>query len=454
MAKLRVVYRCSECATAHPKWSGRCVACAEWNTLVEDVESPADAVATLAAGMALAPRSAPTLIADVDADSGQPSPTRVEELDRVLGGGLVPGSVTLLGGEPGIGKSTLLLQVLAAAAGTTLYVTAEESAQQVRLRADRLGATGERLWLLAEMSLPAIVTAIDEIAPSLVVIDSIQTVADPQLGSPPGSIVQVRGCAHRLVQEAKVRGVPVVLVGHVTKDGGLAGPRVLEHLVDTVLSFEGDHHHALRMLRAVKHRFGSTSELGLFEMGEAGLVGIPDASSLFLADRRVGVAGSAVVPTLEGQRPLLVEVQALTNPSAGGAMARRSVQGLDPQRLSMLLAVLERRGGVSLAQHEVYASVVGGIRLTEPGADLGLCLALVSAATGTALDPGLVVCGEVGLAGEVRHVGHLGRRLSEAARLGFERALIPASAAGVESPLALDRVSTVAEALSRAGFPG
>jgi DNA repair protein RadA/Sms len=452
VAKLRIVYRCSECGAAHPKWSGRCSTCAEWNTLVEDVESPNDTVATLAAGMALAPRSAPTLISEVDSAAGRPDPTGIEEMDRVLGGGLVPGSVTLLGGEPGIGKSTLLLQVLAAARGTTLYVTAEESAQQVRLRADRLGATGPALWLLAEMSLPAIVAAIDEIGPSLVVIDSIQTVADPNLGSPPGSVVQVRGCAHRLVQEAKVRGIPMVLVGHVTKEGGLAGPRVLEHLVDTVLAFEGDHHHALRMLRAAKHRFGSTSELGLFEMTEAGLVGIPDASSLFLADRRVGSAGSVVVPTLEGHRPLLVEVQALTVASSGGAMARRSVQGLDPQRLSMLLAVLERRGGVSLAQHEVYASVVGGIRLTEPGADLGLCLALVSASTGTALDPGLVVVGEVGLAGEVRHVGHLGHRLSEAARLGFTRALVPASAPDVAAPIAVDRVATVGDALASAGL--
>lgn len=452
MAKLRVVYRCSECGAAHPKWSGRCAACSEWNTLVEDVDSPADSVASLAAGMALAPRSVPTPISQVDAAAGQPAATGVAELDRVLGGGLVPGSVTLLGGEPGIGKSTLLLQMLAATDDTTLYVTAEESAQQVRLRADRLGATRDGLWLLAEMSLPAIVAAIDDISPAAVVIDSIQTVADPQLGSPPGSIVQVRGCAHRLVQEAKVRGVPVVLVGHVTKEGGLAGPRVLEHLVDTVLSFEGDHHHALRLMRAVKHRFGSTNELGLFEMTETGLSGIPDASRLFLADRRVGVAGSAVVPTLEGQRPLLVEVQALTNAAAGAAMARRSVQGLDPQRLSMLLAVLERRGGMSLSQHEVYASVVGGIRLTEPGADLGLCLALVSAATGTALDPGLVVCGEVGLAGEVRHVGHLGHRLSEAARLGFERALVPASAPNGTAPIGVIKVATVAEALARAGL--
>ena len=364
MAKLRLIHRCTECGASHAKWSGKCLTCGAWNSLVEDVEDPNEGVVSLAAGMALVPPGEPTLIADVDATIGSPSPTNIGELDRVLGGGLVPGSVTLLGGEPGIGKSTLLLQLLAAATGTTLYVTAEESAQQVRLRASRLNALSPQLWLLPEMSLPNIITAIDSVKPQLVVVDSIQTVADPELGSTPGSVVQVRGCAHRLVQEAKRRDIPVVLVGHVTKEGGLAGPRVLEHVVDTVLSFEGDRHHALRLLRASKHRFGPTSELGLFEMTEAGLVGVPDASKLFLADRRTGVPGSVVVPTLEGQRPLLVEVQALTNPTNGGAPARRSVQGVDSARLSMLLAVLERRARISLSSHDVYASVVGGVKLT------------------------------------------------------------------------------------------
>ena len=402
--------------------------------------------------MALVPAGEPAPIDSIDASIGAPVATGIAELDRVLGGGLVPGSVTLLGGEPGIGKSTLLLQLLAAAQGKTLYVTAEESAQQVRLRAERLGALKDSLWLLPEMSLPHIVRAIDDVQPTLVVVDSIQTVADPELGSTPGSVVQVRGCAHRLVQEAKRRNLPVVLVGHVTKEGGLAGPRVLEHVVDTVLSFEGERHHALRLLRAAKHRFGPTNELGLFEMTEAGLVGVPDASSLFLADRRTGVPGSVVVPTLEGQRPLLVELQALTNPLSGGVQPRRSAQGVDHGRLSMLLAVLERRARVSLAQHEVYASVVGGIKLNEPGADLGLCLALVSAITNTPLPADLVVCGEVGLAGEVRQVGHISHRITEAARLGFTRAIVPGNSPDTSSGIKLQKVTTLSEALAAVGL--
>jgi DNA repair protein RadA/Sms len=450
VAKLKLVHRCTECGASFPKWSGKCLSCGAWNSLVEDVEGPDDR-ASLATGLALVPPGEARPIGDVDPRASDPTATGIAELDRVLGGGLVPGSVTLLGGEPGIGKSTLLLQLLACAAGPVLYVTAEESAQQVRLRADRLGAVSPELWLLPETNLPHIIAAIDKIAPRLVVIDSIQTVVDPELGSAPGSVVQVRGCAHRLVQEAKRRDLPLVMVGHVTKEGGLAGPRVLEHVVDTVLSFEGERHHSLRLLRAAKHRFGPTSELGLFEMGEQGLVGVPDASKLFLADRRTGVPGSVVVPTIEGQRPLLVELQALTNQVSGGVPPRRSAQGVDQTRLSMLLAVLERRARVSLAQHEVFASVVGGVRLTEPGADLALCLALVSAATNTPLPADLVVMGEVGLAGEVRQVGHLSRRLHEASRLGFAQALVPANAPETDAKIRVQRVSTLAEALTLAG---
>lgn len=454
MAKLKLVHRCTECGASFPKWSGKCLACGAWNSLVEDVEGPDDR-ASLATGLALVPPGEARPIGEVDPRASDPTATGIAELDRVLGGGLVPGSVTLLGGEPGIGKSTLLLQLLARAAGPVLYVTAEESAQQVRLRADRLGAVSPDLWLLPETNLPHIVAAIDKIAPRLVVIDSIQTVVDPELGSAPGSVVQVRGCAHRLVQEAKRRDLPLVMVGHVTKEGGLAGPRVLEHVVDTVLSFEGERHHSLRLLRAAKHRFGPTSELGLFEMGEHGLVGVPDASKLFLADRRTGVPGSVVVPTIEGQRPLLVELQALTNSVSGGVPARRSAQGVDQGRLSMLLAVLERRARVSLAQHEVYASVVGGVKLTEPGADLGLCLALVSAATNTPLPADLVVIGEVGLAGEVRQVGHLARRLHEASRLGFAQALVPTNSPEIDAKIRVNRVATLAEALTVAAIgPG
>jgi DNA repair protein RadA/Sms len=455
MAKLRLVHRCTECGTAHPKWSGRCSACGEWNTLVEDVESSeASAVASLAAGMALRPPGVAQRIGEVDALVGRPQATGLSELDRVLGGGIVPGSVTLLGGEPGVGKSTLLLQLLAFWPGRTLYVSAEESAQQVRQRAERLGAVRNDLWLLAETSLPNILASIEELTPQLVVIDSVQTIADPELGSAPGSVSQVRGCAHRLVQEAKQRDMSVVLVGHVTKEGSLAGPRVLEHVVDTVLAFEGERHHALRLLRATKHRFGPTNELGLWEMTESGMIGVPDASALFLSDRRPGVAGSVVVPTLEGQRPLMVEIQALTVKVNPGVPPRRSVQGMDTGRLALLLAVIEKRARISAAQHEVYTSVVGGVRLTEPGSDLGVCLAVVSALTNTPLPSDLVVFGEIGLAGELRQVGHTPRRLAEAARLGFQRALVPITSPLGSSDITELRASSLAEALQMAGLSG
>jgi DNA repair protein RadA/Sms len=391
-------------------------------------------------------------ISEVDGSLGGPRTTGLAELDRVLGAGIVPGSVLLVGGEPGIGKSTLLLQLVASWPGRTLYVSAEESAEQVRLRAERLGVVRPDVWLLSETVLPHVLAAIDDVRPGLVVVDSIQTVADPDLGSVAGSVAQVRACAARLVHEAKTRGVPIVLVGHVTKEGGLAGPRVLEHVVDVVLGFEGDRHHALRLLRAVKNRFGPTDELGLFEMADGGLVGVPDASALFLADRRTGVAGSAVLPTLEGQRPLLVEVQALTNPSASGGSPRRSAQGLDPGRLAMLLAVLERRARVVTASADVYVSAVGGVRLTEPGADLAVSLALVSAMTNQPLPPELVVFGEVGLAGEIRQVSHARRRLVEASRLGFRRALVPANSPDGVEGLRVAKVATLAEAIAAAGL--
>ncbi len=448
MSKLRVVYRCTECGAPSPKWAGRCGSCEAWNSMVEDVEGGDAPVVALAPSVAAMP------IGDIDAQWAQPQPTGIPELDRVLGGGLVPGSVTLLGGEPGIGKSTILLQLLAQWPTRTLYVSAEESAQQVRLRAERLQAVRPDLWLVPETSLPHIVAAIDQVQPQLVVVDSIQSIADPQLPSAPGSVVQVRGCAHTLVGEAKRRGVPIVLVGHVTKEGGLAGPRVLEHVVDTVLSFEGDRHHSLRLLRAVKHRFGPTNELGVFEMAGDGLRGVPDASRLFLTDRRTGVAGSAVVPTLEGQRPLLVEVQALTNKVNPGVPPRRSAQGLDQGRLALLLAVLERRARLQMGQHEVFASAVGGVRLTEPGADLPLCLALVSALLNHPLPPDVVIFGEVGLAGELRQVAHAPRRLAEAARMGFTRAIVPANSPNGVEGIALTRVATVAEALAAVGLSG
>ncbi|MFZ4717975.1 MAG: DNA repair protein RadA [Ilumatobacteraceae bacterium] len=448
MTRTRLVYRCTECGTATPKWAGRCASCEAWNSMVEDVEAPepAASAASLRGGATAVP------IGEVDASSAQPQPTGLPELDRVLGGGLVAGSVTLLGGEPGIGKSTILLQLLAQWPTRSLYVSAEESAQQVRLRAERLGAVQPHVWLLPETSLPHIVAAVDQVQPRLVVVDSIQTIGDPDVPSAPGSVVQVRECAHRLVGEAKRRGIPVVLVGHVTKEGGLAGPRALEHVVDTVLAFEGDRHHSLRLLRAVKHRFGPTNELGVFEMAGDGLRGVPDASRLFLSDRRTGVAGSAVVPTLEGQRPLLVEVQALTNTVTSGVPPRRSAQGIDPGRLALLLAVLERRARVGMSQQEVFASAVGGVRLTEPGADLALCLALVSALAHQPLAPDVVVFGEVGLAGELRQVAHAPRRLAEAARMGFTRAIVPLHSPDDVDGIQVTRVGTVAEAIVAAGL--
>ena len=454
MSKLRTVHRCADCGAAAPKWSGRCGTCGAWNTLVEEVDEPRPSPA--AASLALLDR--PVQVADVDLTAWAARPTGIGELDRVLGGGLVPGSVTLLGGEPGIGKSTLLLQAvssLARSGARCLLVSAEESKQQVRLRAERLGTLEPALWLVSETSLPGIEAAVGEVVPDVLIVDSIQSVHDPELGSAPGSVAQVRECAHQLVRIAKERALATVLVGHVTKDGGLAGPRVLEHVVDTVLSFEGDRHHALRLLRAVKHRFGPTGELGLFEMGEQGLTGVPDPSGLFLGDRWLDgglpVPGSVVVPAMEGNRPLLVELQALVAQSSL-PQPRRSAQGVDGGRLSLLLAVLERRVGLPLGGADVYASAVGGVRVTEPAADLPLSLALAGALAGVALPHGLVACGEVGLAGEVRQCAHIPRRLAEAARLGFTRAIVPAAAP--EAPPGLDavRVHTLAEAIHRLGL--
>lgn len=448
--RTKVVHVCSECGASHPKWAGRCAGCGDWNTLVEDVETSG----SNAQPAAPTNRPGPQLIADIGTDVGRPVSTSISELDRVLGGGFVAGSVTLLGGEPGIGKSTLLLQVLAAASGPTLYVTAEESAQQVKLRAERLGATQRELWLHAETSLPHIIDAIEETRPQLVVIDSIQTVNDPALGSLPGSVGQVRGCAQQLVNIAKERNVSIILVGHVTKEGSLAGPRVLEHVVDTVLQFEGDRHHALRLLRASKHRYGATNELGLFEMATVGLVGVPDPSSMFLADRRTGIPGSAIVPTMEGQRPIVVEVQALTNPGVPGVPARRSAQGLDGGRLSMLMAVLGRRSNITVSDQDVYASTAGGVKLSEPGLDLGVCLAAVSAIRNQPLPSDLAVFGEIGLGGELRQVGHASRRLSEASRLGFSRVIVPTNSPDAEDDLQLLRSATLSEAIAAAGLVG
>ena len=453
MARLRTVYICSDCGAQHPKWNGQCATCGAWNTLVEDVVGSDTPLVskTVAVNRSLNATSEPLPIMNVAHSAAAATPTGIGELDRVLDGGLVPGSVTLVSGEPGIGKSTLLLQMVGAWSQNSLYVSAEESAQQVRLRAERIGIAGDHTYLVSAMSLGDIVAAIDKVKPSLVVVDSVQTIADESVESAPGSVTQVRECAFRLVQEAKARNVAVVLVGHVTKDGNIAGPRLLEHVVDTVVSFEGDRLHPLRMVRAIKHRFGTTNELGLFEMTDRGLVGVPDASNMLLADRQQGVAGSVVVPTIDGQRPLLVEVQALTTKVATGITPRRSAQGVESSRLAMLLAVLERRAKIPFASLEVYASVVGGVRLNDPGSDLALCLALASAAMDTPVHSDMVALGEVGLGGEIRHVTHLERRVIEAERMGFRRVLIPSSSKAPELRRAtLVRASTLSDALSLA----
>jgi DNA repair protein RadA/Sms len=445
MARTRTVHRCTECGAGTPRWAGRCLACGAWGSLVEEADSRA-----AGPGPVTAAGAAPVRLGDVEVASAAPMPTGLDELDRVLGGGLVPGSVTLLGGEPGIGKSTLLLQVLGSLAGRgarTLIVSAEESAPQVRRRAERLGAVQDGLWLVAETTLPGIRHALETVQPDVVVVDSIQTVWDPELDSAPGSVAQVRGCAHELAGLARRGERAVVLVGHVTKEGALAGPRVLEHLVDTVLTFEGDRHHALRMLRSTKHRFGPTGELGLFEMTDAGMLGVPDASGVFLGDRSHLTPGSVVFPALEGVRPLLVEIQALVATSRLPA-PRRFASGLDQGRLGLLLAVLDRRAGLSTVNADVYVSAVGGVRIGEPGADLAVCLAVASALVGRPLPPDVVVVGEVGLGGELRQVAHTARRLTEAARLGFTRAVVPVSAPD-DLPLRAIRVATWRDAVDQ-----
>lgn len=476
MSRPRSLHRCAECGATSLRWTGRCGGCGSWNTLVEEVDrAGSDPAGFDGAGPDWAGPDwaggepvSPVLLAEVDGADWAPTPTGVSELDRVLAGGVVPGSVTLVGGEPGIGKSTLALQALAAmarAGARALVVSAEESPQQVRLRAARLDALVPGLWLVAETSLGAILAAMAELEPDIVVVDSIQTVADPQLGSARGTVTQVRECATRLVQEAKapsgrgraaqgrpaMSGPAVFLLGHVTKDGALAGPRVLEHVVDTVLSFEGERHHALRLLRATKHRFGPTGELGLFEMTGSGLVGVPDPSGLLLGDRRPGVAGAVVVPAMEGQRPLLVELQALVAPTRL-AMPRRSAQGLDGGRLALLLAVLDRRAGLSLAGSDVFVSAVGGVKVAEPAADLALALALASSASGVALSAEVVACGEIGLGGELRQVSQIQRRLAEAARLGFTKALVPASCPDGPPGLTLLRVDSLAQVVDVLGL--
>ncbi|MDR7482961.1 MAG: DNA repair protein RadA [Armatimonadota bacterium] len=429
----RTRFVCQACGHTSAKWLGRCPGCGEWNTLAEEV--------VRAAGRGTRPPAAaePVSVAAVDLVQEARTPSGLAEFDRVLGGGVVAGSVVLVGGDPGVGKSTLLTLIahrLTRADRPVLYVTAEESARQTRLRAERLGALAPELLLLAETDLDAIAETVRRVRPAALIVDSIQTVYRGDVASAPGSVAQVRECAASLVRLAKDEGIATFLVGHVTKEGALAGPRVLEHLVDTVLYFEGDRHHAYRVLRATKNRFGPTNEIGVFEMTAAGLREVPNPSAAFLAERPAGTPGSAVVCAIEGTRPVLVEVQALVTPTHFG-MPRRTASGVDYNRLLLLLAVLERRAGLRLGDQDVYASIAGGLTVEEPAADLGIALAVASSLRDRPVDPQTVVVGEVGLGGEIRGVPQLVRRVAEAARLGFGRVVVPAQAvqeipAGVE----------------------
>ena len=430
MAKPRSSYSCTECGAHHARWLGRCPACGGWSTLVEHSDAPAPRGADfLASSPGLAPSTKPIALRDVASGGAPRLRTGIGELDRVLGGGLVPGSVVLLGGEPGIGKSTLALQLAAslqALGSTVLYVSGEESVEQIRLRAERLPALPEDMVLLAETRAEAIAEPWRMTSPALVLVDSIQTMQTERVESAAGSVGQVRECAALLAAAAKATGAAVVLIGHVTKDGALAGPRVLEHLVDVVLMFEGDRGHSYRVLRATKNRFGSTLEVGVFSMGEAGLEVVDNPSELFLSERRAGAIGSCVVPLLEGTRPILLEVQSLVAPASYGT-ARRTAIGFDEGRLALLLAVLARRGGVDALNCDVYLNATGGVRIADPAADLGVALAIASSRLDLPLPPDAAAIGEIGLGGEVRRVARLESRVREAARLGFTRILVPAS---------------------------
>jgi len=418
--KKRSTFRCQQCGYESGKWLGRCPGCGEWESMVEEVEQR---------GGAAQPAGIPVPLADAPDGDEERIPTLIGELDRVLGGGVVPGSVILIGGEPGIGKSTLLLHLLAAIAEKgqkVLYVSGEESARQIKMRARRLGAIQPSQFLATENEVGRIMAMTTAMRPALLAVDSIQTLVCDEMDSSPGSVSQVRESAYRLLNMAKAENIPVILVGHVTKDGAIAGPKVLEHMVDTVLYFEGDRSHAFRILRTVKNRFGSTNEIGVFEMKEEGLVEVTNPSEIFLAERPLDEPGSVVLSSVEGSRPILVEVQALVSPTNLGT-ARRTAIGADQNRLSLLCAVLEKKGGLDLYGHDIFLNIAGGIKIEEPALDLGVISALASSLLERPIASSTVVCGEVGLAGEVRAVRQAEIRIREAERLGFSRFFLPRS---------------------------
>ena len=452
----RAVFVCQECGAQSPKWMGRCTECGAWNAIVE--ERAAEPVAAGAHRYsALGANGAARLYAEVETANAVRLSSGIDEFDRVLGGGVVPGSLVLLGGEPGIGKSTLLLQAAAHFAhnvGPVLYASGEESEHQIKLRGDRLGVGAAPLYLLSETCIERILEEIARLKPQLVIIDSVQTVWSSKFQSAPGSIGQVREAATQFLYAAKGQNIPTILVGHVTKDGSLAGPKVLEHVVDTVLYFEGERHYSHRVIRASKNRFGAVSELGVFEMTSSGLRPVPNPSQLFLSERATGTPGSAVLCCVEGSRPILVEVQALVSTSSYGN-ARRMAVGIDQNRLAMLLAVLEKRAGLALAGDDVYVNIAGGIAIDEPAADMSVAAAVASSVRSRGLAPGTAMFGEIGLSGEIRGVSQAPLRVREAAQLGFTRIVMPASnldpadAASVDGRPELVGVRNIGEALDQ-----
>ena len=450
MAKKTTVFVCQSCGAESPRWMGRCPVCAEWNTLVEETAAPTGKQGRSWAAQQWVSPSRPVPLTEVEDSSHERCSTGIDELDRVLGGGLVPGCLGLIGGDPGIGKSTLLLQVASSVArreGKVLYVTGEESLAQLKLRAIRLGALEERLIAVSEADTEAISRMIAEEKPLLVIVDSIQTMYVQEIASPPGSVAQVREATGRFLQIAKGSGTSILLVGHVTKGGNIAGPKVLEHAVDFVLYFEGEVHTSFRIIRSVKNRFGSTNEVGIFEMSGQGLIPVANPSAFLLSQRPVDSPGSVVVPYMEGTRPLLVEVQALATPTPYGGNPRRQTTGVDYQRFSMVLAVLEKRQGYPLQTQDVFLNVAGGLKLQEPALDLGMAVAVASSVSNVSVHPLCAVLGEVGLAGEIRAVRGIEQRLKELHRLGFERCIIPKSNVQGNEPLQVHGVRTIQEAL-------
>jgi len=443
-SQLHTIFVCGQCGKESPKWLGRCPECQAWNSFVEQTTKPKAPRAPLG--------NAPEELSQITSDGGERFSLPLPEFNRVLGGGVVAGSLVLIAGEPGIGKSTLMLQVSGQTAlthGQVIYISGEETTQQIKLRAQRMGIKGERLYLLAENNLEAILSHIEQMKPALVVVDSIQAIYHPDTDNSPGSVTQVRECAQQLQVQAKQSQVPIFITGHVTREGTIAGPRVLEHIVDVVLYLEGEPFSAYRLLRSIKNRFGSTNEVGVFEMKEKGLEEVPNPSKAFLSERQDSAVGSAIVPTLEGSRPLLAEVQALVNPTSFG-LPRRTASGIDFNRLLLIAAVLSRRAGLKLGSQDIILNVTGGLKVSEPAADLAVALAIASSYHDLPVAPALAAVGEVGLNGEIRAANQLERRVAEAARLGFKRCLVPKSHALLRAPegIELVPVANVREAIS------